>query len=93
MCDDLTQTWSLKLPQIVDEELEDYSVQLDIKLGDASTFIAYTDNEREFSQKDPLDWSQRPKTGVYVIEIGILDSNEQENRYSITLKLLCQDQE
>ena len=49
MCDDTAQIWSLKLPQIVDEGLDDYRVEIDVNLGDARTFIAYSDSERTFT--------------------------------------------
>ena len=66
----------MTLPQVVDESMEDYSVELDVKLRTASSFIAYSESNRRFSQKSPEEWSERPSTGVYVIEILLLDSRE-----------------
>ena len=76
ICDDRTQSWSLTLPQVVDEDKEDYSVQIDVKLGLASSFIEYSESNRQFSLKSPEEWSERPSTGVYVVEILLLDSRE-----------------
>ena len=46
--DDVAQSWSMNLPQIVDEAIEDYSVEISVKLGALGSLISYTQEERRF---------------------------------------------